>query len=213
FMGQGKRVKPELILKIADHEGRLIYTPKVEREQVLDPEIAWLMTYMLRGGVEEPEGTSQALWSWDLWRKNNELGGKTGTSSDYVDGWYVGMSADLVTGVWIGCDDRTIHFRNSQTGEASRTALPVFGSFMEKIYKDPALPYTYKPFPEPSVEITKSYRCPSPRVAKPDTTSSEGLLAPPPILLPEAEGVEDIRLLRDSIGEQVTIKEDTMKLD
>src|SRR5690606_18747152 len=124
------------------------------------PEIAWLMTYMLRGGIEEPEGTSQGLWAWDLWRGGNQLGGKTGTSSNYVDAWYMGVTEDLVTGIWIGCDNRSIRFRNSATGEASRTALPVFGSFMEKVYRDPLLDYRYKPFPEPPVPITRRYNCP-----------------------------------------------------
>jgi len=140
------------------------------------------MGYMLRGGMEEPEGTSQGLWEWDLWKNSNQIGGKTGTSSDYVDGWYVGVTKDLVTGVWIGCDERSIHFRNSQTGEGSRTALPVFGRFMEKLYHDEALDYSYGPFPEPAVEINRKYNCPSPRLPRPDSLLLDSIT---PLRLPD----------------------------
>src|SRR3546814_2952184 len=94
------------------------------------------MLYMLRGGMEEPGGTSQALWAYDLWQKGNQIGGKTGTTSNYSDGWYIGVTKDLVTGVWVGASDRHVHFRNGANGEGSRTALPIFGKFMEKVYDD-----------------------------------------------------------------------------
>src|SRR5690606_34563483 len=104
-----------LVYKIEDNEGNLIEEFKTKTKQVLSEEIAWLMMYMFRGGMEEPGGTSQALWEWDLWKKGNQIGGKTGTSSDYVDGWYMGITKDLVTGVWVGCDERSVHFRTSGT--------------------------------------------------------------------------------------------------
>jgi penicillin-binding protein 1A len=132
------------------------------------------MIYMLRGGVEEPGGTSQALWEWDLFKNNNQIGGKTGTSSDYVDGWYMGVTKDLVTGVWVGADDRSIHFRTSQTGEGSKTALPIFAKFMEKVYKDKTTGYTEGRFPKPTVEIKHLYNCPSPEIFK-DTTVVDSL--------------------------------------
>jgi penicillin-binding protein 1A len=131
---------------------------------------------MFRGGMEEPGGTSQALWEWDLWKKNNQIGGKTGTSSDYVDGWYMGITKDLVTGVWVGADDRSVHFNSSQTGEGSRTALPIFAKFMEKVYKDPKSGYSEGPFPKPEVEITRKYFCESPRIAV-DTFAIDSLFS------------------------------------
>src|SRR5690606_12620001 len=130
FMNEGKRVEPILVARIEDLDGKVIKKFGTVAEQAISPEVAWLMGYMLRGSMEEPEGTSQALWEWDLWRDGNQIGGKTGTSSDYVDGWYMGVTKDLVTGVWVGCDERSIHFTSSQTGEGSRTALPIFGKFM-----------------------------------------------------------------------------------
>jgi penicillin-binding protein 1A len=175
FLNQGKKVDPILVEKITDQDGRVIEDFKAKQTEVLSKEIAWLMLYMFRGGMEEPGGTSQALWEWDLWKHNNQIGGKTGTSSDYVDGWYMGITKDLVTGVWVGADDRSVHFTSSETGEGSRTALPIFAKFMEKVYKDPSTGITEGPFPKPEVEITRKYNCPSPRIVV-DTTVADSTL-------------------------------------
>lgn len=174
FLNKGKKVDPILVEKVTDLDDNLIEEFTAKQEQAISEEIAWLMLYMFRGGMEEPGGTSQALWEWDLWKKNNQIGGKTGTSSDYVDGWYMGITKDLVTGVWVGADDRSVHFTNSQTGEGSRTALPIFAKFMEKVYKDPSTGITMGPFPKPDVEITRTYICPSPRIII-DTTQVDSL--------------------------------------
>jgi penicillin-binding protein 1A len=158
-----------------DLDGKLIEEFKSEQKRTLTEEIAWLMLYMLRGGMEEPEGTSQALWEWDLWKNNNQIGGKTGTSSDYVDGWYMGVTKDLVTGVWVGCDERSVHFKTSQTGEGSRTALPIFGKFMEKVYRDKSLGISQGPFPKPGVKITREYQCVTQRYSS-DTSFVDSLI-------------------------------------
>lgn len=159
FLNKGVRTDPILVERITDREGNLIQEFKPKTKRTLSEEIAWLMLYMLRGGMEEPGGTSRSLWEWDLWKKGNQIGGKTGTSSDFVDGWYMGVTKDLVTGVWVGCDERTVHFRSSGTGEGAHTALPIFGKFMEKVYHDPASGYTYGPFPKPTVTISRNYDC------------------------------------------------------
>jgi penicillin-binding protein 1A len=163
FLNKGEKIDPILVEKITDQQGKVIVEFKPQKQRTLTEEIAWLMLYMFKGGMEEPGGTSQALWEYDLWKKGNEIGGKTGTSSDYVDGWYMGITKDLVTGVWVGNDERSVHFKTSQTGEGSRTALPIFGRFMEKVYADPKSGYTFGKFPQPGVKITKPYHCPSPR--------------------------------------------------
>ncbi|WP_129715687.1 transglycosylase domain-containing protein [Pedobacter sp. SYP-B3415] len=175
FLANGERTDPILVEKIADSEGNVLEEFKAKTKKVLSDEISWLMLYMFRGGMEEPGGTSQALWEWDLWKKNNQIGGKTGTSSDYVDAWYMGITKDLVTGVWVGCDERTAHFKNGEQGEGSRTALPIFAKFMEKVYQDPNSGYTYGPFPKPKGKIERTYMCPSPRIVE-DTTSADTLL-------------------------------------
>lgn len=178
FLNKGEKVDPLLVTKITDQRGDVIQEFTLKAERVLSEETAWLMLYMFRGGMEEPGGTSQALWEYPgLWKKNNQIGGKTGTSSDYVDGWYMGITKDLVTGIWVGADDRSVHFTTSETGEGSHTALPIFGAFMEKVYADPKSGYTYGPFPKPWVKITKEYMCPSPEIRE-DTTSTDSLSIP-----------------------------------
>ncbi len=165
FLNKGERIDPILVSKIIDQDGDVVAEFTSKKERVLSEETAWLMLYMFRGGMEEPGGTSQALWEYTgLWKKDNQIGGKTGTSSKFVDGWYMGITKDLVTGVWVGCDDRSVHFTSAESGEGSHTALPIFGAFMEKVYADPNSGYTWGPFPKPWVKITKSYNCPSPRI-------------------------------------------------
>ncbi|MES2378185.1 MAG: transglycosylase domain-containing protein [Bacteroidota bacterium] len=178
FLNKGEKIDPLLVTKITDQDGNTLQDFVLKTEQVISEEVAWLMLYMFRGGMEEPGGTSQALWEYnDLWKKNNQIGGKTGTSSDYVDGWYMGITKDLVTGIWVGADDRSVHFTTSETGEGSHTALPIFGSFMQRVYNDPKSGYTYGPFPKPWSKITKSYDCPSPRLPK-DTLATDSLNMP-----------------------------------
>ncbi|SOD12336.1 penicillin-binding protein 1A [Pedobacter xixiisoli] len=164
FLNEGNKVDPILVEKITDRNNNVIEEFTAKFKRALSEEIAWLMLYMFRGSIEEPRGTSQALWEWNtLFKKNNQIGGKTGTSSDYVDAWYMGITKDLVTGVWVGCDERTAHFKNGEQGEGSRTALPIFAKFMEKVYLDPLSGYTYGSFAKPKVEITRTYNCPTPR--------------------------------------------------
>ncbi|WP_460585350.1 transglycosylase domain-containing protein [Hymenobacter arcticus] len=160
FMNNGFRSEPRLITRIEDRNGNVIQQFDPVQKRAISPETAWLMTYMLRGGMEEPGGTSQGLWDFeDLWRKNNQIGGKTGTTSNYSDGWYMGLTKDLVSGVWVGGEDRSIHFFRSQQGEGGRMALPIYGRYMESIYKDKSLGYDYGPFPKPPTKINRKYVC------------------------------------------------------
>ncbi|MDX5346225.1 MAG: transglycosylase domain-containing protein [Hymenobacteraceae bacterium] len=162
FLNNGFWSEPMYVTRIEDRNGNIIaqFTPK--QKKVLSEETAWLMVYMLKGGMEEPGGTSQALWEYDLWKNGNEIAGKTGTSSNHSDGWYMGLTKDLVTGVWVGGEDRSIHFRTSQLGEGSKTALPIYGIYMENLYQDKELGYTMGRFPKPTTKIHKSYYCPTP---------------------------------------------------
>ena len=173
FLNKGQKIDPILVTKITDQDGDVLATFEPKEEQAISEEVAWLMLYMFRGGMEEPGGTSQALWEYPgLWKKDNQIGGKTGTSSGFVDGWYMGITKDLVTGIWVGADDRSVHFTNAETGEGSHTALPIFGDFMQRVYADPKSGYTYGAFPKPWVKITKSYDCPSPREETDSLTDS-----------------------------------------
>jgi len=178
FLNKGVKIDPLLVTKITDGQGNILDEFNLKSEKVLSEETAWLMLYMFRGGMEEPGGTSQALWEYPgLWKKDNQIGGKTGTSTGYVDGWYMGITKDLVTGVWVGADDRSVHFTTSESGEGSHTALPIFGAFMQKVYADPKSGYTYGLFPKPWTKITKKYDCPSPRL-KVDSADTDSLFRP-----------------------------------
>ena len=205
FLNKGMRSEPILVEKITDKDGKVLAEFKAETTRAISEEIAWLMMYMLRGGMEEPGGTSQALWEWELFKKGNQIAGKTGTSSDYVDGWYMGLTKDLVTGIWVGCDERTVHFRNSETGEGSKTALPIFAKFMEKVYRDPKTGITFGPFPKPGVEITKEYKCVTPQYefVESDTTTVDSLMLDSlPVILDPVDSSE-VQTETENNNEQV----------
>lgn len=159
FINNGVWIEPNYLTRIDDHNGKTVerFTPKTHR--ALSEEVAWLMVYMLKGGMDE-SGTTAELWGYDLWHPYNEMGGKTGTSSNYSDGWFVGASKDLVSGAWVGGEDRCIHFKGGSTmGEGAHTALPLFGDYMEKIYDDERLGIKHAPFPKPPVKIQRPYEC------------------------------------------------------
>jgi len=167
FVNNGFHSEPMFVTRIEDRNGNVIQQFTAKQKRVISEETAFLMVHMLKGGMEEPGGTSQALWEYKLWKNGNEIGGKTGTTSNYSDGWYMGITKDLVSGVWVGGEDRSIHFRSSSTGEGSKTALPIFGLFMERLYQNKDLGYKMGPFPKPIVKINKNYRCVTPRIPKP----------------------------------------------
>jgi penicillin-binding protein 1A len=159
FVNEGNLVKPILVTRIEDQDGKVIYEAPTVKKQVLDPETAFLMSIMLRAGLTEPGGTTQGLFEYDLFRFGAEFGGKTGTSSDYTDGWFIGVTPGLVAGCWVGNDDRSIHFKSSHIGEGLRTAQPIYGKFMEKVLKDESLKTYRQKFPKPTIKINKSYSC------------------------------------------------------
>ena len=187
FLNTGVKTEPILVTKINDQDGKLLAEFKAKQERVISEETAWLMIHMFKGGMEEPGGTSQALWEYDIWSKGNEIGGKTGTTSNHSDGWYIGITKDLVTGVWVGADERSIHFKTSDYGEGSKTALPIYGKFMERLYHDPKSGITYGRFPKPTVKITKDYNCPTPRQRNDTSRVDSTAILPSDSLILESE--------------------------
>ncbi len=182
FMNAGRHARPSFITRIEDRYGNQVQSFSPQWHQAISPKVAWLMTWMLRGGVEEWNGTSQALFQYQIFR-NNEIGGKTGTSTNQSDGWFIGLTRDLVAGAWVGGEDRAIHFRSGQLGEGSKTALPIVGLFLEKLYADKDLRRVYRPgyFPKPSVKIDVDYSC---RMYAPKDTLGLDTLLPPVELIP-----------------------------
>jgi penicillin-binding protein 1A len=157
FVNQGEHTTPYYIDRIEDKNGNVIqqFTPR--KKPAMSEEHAYLMLYMLRGGFEERGGTSQGV-PYTL-REGNELGGKTGTTQNASDGWYMGVSKDLVSGTWVGGDDRAIHFRSWIAGQGGRTARPIWVKFMAKVYEDKSLGYTKGPFPRPDRPLSIEINC------------------------------------------------------
>lgn len=158
FVNKGEHIVPFYIDRIEDKNGNVLqqFTPK--KRPAMSEEHAYLMVYMMRGGFEESRGTSQGV-PWTLRDEGNELGGKTGTTQNASDGWYMGMSKDLVSGVWVGGDDRAIHFRSWISGQGGQTARPIWVKYMAKVYGDPTLGYTKGPFPRPERPLSIEIDC------------------------------------------------------
>jgi penicillin-binding protein 1A len=183
FINEGVWNEPLYIIQIKDHNGKLIQEFKPKTHRAVSEETAFLMEDMLKGGLDEG-GTSSNLWGYDLFKggkETNEMGGKTGTSSNHSDGWFVGVSKDMVGGSWVGGEDRCIHFRSTEQGEGAKTALPIFGLFMEKVYADESLGIKHGHFPKPKVKITKSYNCHTPYKGKAKKDSSEEIIRSSPL--------------------------------
>ncbi len=155
----GNKVEPILVTRIEDKDGNIIKEYQPELTRVISEETAFLMSQMLKGSLSEPRGTTQALFAYDLFRSKIEFGGKTGTSQNLSDGWFVGVTPKLVGGAWVGGEYRSIHFRSNSQGEGSKTALPIFGRFMEKVLKDKKYDYLKVAFPKPKGKISKEYAC------------------------------------------------------
>jgi penicillin-binding protein 1A len=168
FVNEGIHVEPMIISEIKDQNGKVLANFEPTTERVLKKESAQLMRYMLEGVVHEGGTASSLLWgdgSVLLPTGNNRyahnFAGKTGTTSNHSDGWFIGMTQNLISGVWVGGDDRSIHFRTGALGEGSKTALPIFKRFMIKVVNDPALAM-YKPVPFDKLDkrvVKKDFDC------------------------------------------------------
>ncbi len=156
---EGRLHKPVLITRIEDRDGKVLYRNEMKGKEVLDYETAFILRDMLQEGLRDEQGTSQRLYNYKI-MAGTDFGGKTGTTSNYSDAWYVGISPHLVAGVWVGGEYRCIHFRNGTYGQGSRTALPIFGRFMEYVLNDKSLARYKGRFAEvdPS-QVKKRYVC------------------------------------------------------
>ena len=156
----GMHVSPVLVTKIVDADGRTVYEAKHEERRALPYRAAFYMQKLLEAGVRDGGGTSQTLGgSAYLGRYGNQLdfGGKTGTSNNHSDAWFIGVTPGLVGGAWVGGEYRSIHFRSGRLGQGSRTALPIFGLFMKKVLEDERLKGKYMlKYPAPKEDIEPS---------------------------------------------------------
>ena len=145
----GKMHEPVLVMRIEDRDGNEIYTAPTEEHQAIPYKSAYLVQQLLMGGLREPGGTSMSLWGYVGKHNDTEFGGKTGTSNNHSDAWFVGVSPRLVAGAWVGGEYRSIHFRTGALGQGSRTALPICGYFFESVLGDPDFKQYHAKFGKP----------------------------------------------------------------
>lgn len=149
-VNDGKHIEPVFVSKILDRNGKVIYEAKREAKQAIPYRTAFYMQQLLQAGVYG--GTSGTLWRF-IHDYDTNYGGKTGTSSNHSDAWFIGCSRNLVGGAWVGGEYRSIHFRTGELGQGNRTALPIYGAFIEKLMNDPVFKARYQgKFPEKPLE-------------------------------------------------------------
>ncbi len=158
FANQGIYVKPQFISRIEDKNGVVIYEPVPESHDVLNRDIAFAVIKLLQGVTESGSGarlrTSGGGHGYNRvtgypYAFTNPIAGKTGTSQNQSDGWFVGMVPNLATGVWVGNEDRSARFRSITYGQGATAALPIWGILMKKCYADPDLDISKADFERP----------------------------------------------------------------
>ncbi|MCF0198384.1 MAG: transglycosylase domain-containing protein, partial [Bacteroidaceae bacterium] len=140
---------PILVKRIEDKYGNVLYQSKLTNKQAIPYRSAFLMQKMLQNTLTGG-GTVAALWQYihPVLETGTTFGGKTGTTNNHSDAWFVGVTPGLVAGAWVGGEYRSIHFRSGALGQGSRTALPIFGNFIQSVLKDNRFKKYYREFPD-----------------------------------------------------------------
>ncbi len=181
FANQGVYIKPQFLTKIEDKSGVIIYEPIPESHDVLNKDIAFAVIKLLEGVTEGGSGdrlrttgggNGDTRWTGYPYQFKNPIAGKTGTTQNQSDGWFMGMVPNLVTGVWVGCEDRSARFKSLTYGQGATAALPVWGYFMKLCYDDPALHVSKEQFDRPANLSIKVDCYTAPKVVQ-DSTAVE----------------------------------------
>jgi penicillin-binding protein 1A len=175
FVNSGIYTEPYYITRIEDKNGNVVENFVPKTRQAISEQTAYKMVYMLQGGVQEEGGTSRGL-PRDL-KIDNEIGGKTGTTNNASDGWYMGITHNLVSGAWVGGDERSIHYRSWADGQGGKTARPIWGGFMLRVYADATLPYKKGKFKQPDSGVDIVMDCEQYEIAS-DSTQTEMIWSP-----------------------------------
>ena len=159
FANQGVYTKPQFLSRIEDKSGVIIYEPIPESHDVLNKDIAFAVIKLLEGVTEGGSGSrlrttgggsGDNRWTGYPYSFTNPIAGKTGTTQNQSDGWFMGMVPNLVTGVWVGCEDRSARFKTITYGQGATAALPIWGYFMKLCYADSALQVSKANFDRPA---------------------------------------------------------------
>lgn len=156
FANKGVYTQPQYILRIEDKNGIVLQEFVPRKVEAISEETAYLMLNLLQGVTQYGTGLRLRGSKYGF---TNPIAGKTGTTQNNSDGWFVGITPELVAGAWAGCEDRAIHFRSTQLGQGANTALPVWGLFMKKVYADPALQYSKGEFEKPEKPLGVELDC------------------------------------------------------
>ena len=160
----GVHHEPVVVTRIVDKDGKEVYTAPTAEEQAIPYRSAFFMQQLLMGGLREPGGTSMSFGGYlgDSY-KDTDWGGKTGTSNNHSDAWFMGVSPKLVVGAWVGGEYRCIHFRTGTLGQGSRTALPICGYFVQALLSDPNFKQYHAKFGKPKDDaiLSSMYNCAS----------------------------------------------------
>jgi len=146
YAAGGMYTEPIFVTRIEDKNGNLLRRFSTVKEEAISEHLAYLMVNMLQEVVKG--GTAGRLRH--TYQLMNEMGGKTGTTQNHSDGWYIGITPDLVAGVWFGGEDRSVHFNELRLGQGADTALPIYGLFMKSVYADKRINLTQGPFERPA---------------------------------------------------------------
>ncbi|MDR3127447.1 MAG: transglycosylase domain-containing protein [Tannerellaceae bacterium] len=135
FAGRGLRTSPVYVTRIEDGNGNVITSFRTQKSEVLSEEATYKMLHMLRGVIDHGTGI-RLRFRYNI---KAEMGGKTGTTQNHSDGWFMGVTPNLVSGCWVGGEDRSIHFDGLAMGQGANMALPIYGLFIQKVYADSTL--------------------------------------------------------------------------
>ncbi|MBC7412346.1 MAG: penicillin-binding protein [Bacteroidia bacterium] len=145
FANKGVYTKPLYITRIEDKNGNVIEEFIPQKHEALSEETAYLTVNLMKGVVEHGTGV-RLRFRYGL---NTPIAGKTGTTQNNSDGWFVGLTPELAGAVWVGCEDRSAHFRSTDLGQGATMALPIWAKFMQKVYADKKLKISTKDFERP----------------------------------------------------------------
>nr|MDE7073434.1 transglycosylase domain-containing protein [Odoribacter sp.] len=154
FVNKGVYNSPLLVSRIEDKYGNVLARFAPESREVITERTAYLMCNLLEGVVQSGTGV-RLRYKYGLM---NPMGGKTGTTQEHADGWFMGITPDLVGGVWVGAADRSIHFQNLANGQGASMALPIWAKFLQRAYADPRLHLSDRPFEKPA-GVNKRLNC------------------------------------------------------
>lgn len=202
----GKHHDPVLVTRIVDNEGNEVFVGPTTNEQVIPVKSAFLMQQMLMSGTHDGGGTSisfaAAEYAGGSFR-DTDWGGKTGTSNNHSDAWFMGVSPHLVVGAWVGGEYRSIHFRTGALGQGSKTALPICGYFVHSLLSDPVFQKYHGKWTRPEgADITSDmYTCQSYVAPAPKDTTTE--------LMKDSAVVGDEEIILDENGNPIVRPENS----